>query len=131
MCFHGCNPRARVVSCSLRYTTKSSLKYRTAHLGYVGDTDISVAYKFAINLAVLCDAHSLGASIVKDILSITRPLVNKLVIVQHEILCSGLLQDMSWEGSQRLTDTDPLADSQHPFNSFLACSVLSLTIPQK
>jgi len=97
----------------------------------IGDTDISVAYKLAINLAVLCDAHSLGAWISYDNLSITRPLCNKLVLVQHEILCSGLLQDTSWEGLQRVTDTDPLADSQHPFNSFLACIALPLTFPQK
>ncbi len=97
----------------------------------IGDTDISVAYKLAINLAVLCDAHSLGAWISYDNLSITRPLCNKLVLVQHEILCSGLLQDTSWEGLQLLTDTDPLADFQHPFNSFLAFIALPLTFPQK
>lgn len=44
---------------------------------------------------------------------------------------SGLLQDTSWEGSQLLTDTDPLADSLHPFNSFLACVELPLTSPRK
>ena len=66
-----------------------------------------------------------------DHLSLTRPLGNKLILVQHEIVCSGLLHDTSWEGSQLLTDTDPLADSLHPFNSFLACIDLPLTIPQK
>ncbi len=43
---------------------------------------------------------------------------NKFVSVQHETLCTGLLQDTSWEGLQLLTDTDPLADSQHPLTAF-------------
>jgi len=128
--FHGCNPKGCNVSYSLMYRVNLSLKDRTARLGSLGDTDISVAYKFAINLAVLCDSHSLGACTLKDLLLIIGPLGNKLILFQHEVLCSGLLQNTSWEGSQLLTDTDPLADSQHPFNSFLACIVLPVTIPQ-
>ena len=62
---------------------------------------------------------------------ISVDLGNKLVAVQHESLASGLVRDTSWEGSQLLTDTDPLADSLHPFNSFLACIDLPLTIPLK
>lgn len=101
-----------------------SLKARTVHLGSMGDTYIFCCKQ--VGCLVRCS--QLGCMYSQRI---SVDLGNKLVAVQHESLASGLVRDTSWEGSQLLTDTDPLADSLHPFNSFLACIDLPLTIPLK